>query len=66
MFLMSVSKNSAKKIGLSACLGDMKSQTYPIYTCTGTNQVLYFIASQCILLLQEARIFKVTLEKLDR
>ena len=53
----------AKKIGLSACLGDMKSQTYPIYTCTGTNQVHYFIASQCILLLQEVRLFKVTLEK---
>ena len=52
-----------RNTGLSACLGDMKSQTYPIYTCTGTNQVHYFIASQCILLLQEARLLKVTLEK---
>ena len=65
MFLMSVSKNSAKKISLSACLGDMNSQTYPIYTCTGTNQVHYFIASQCILLLQEARLFKERIEQFD-
>ena len=29
----------AKKISLSACLRDTKSQTYSIYTCTGSNEV---------------------------
>ena len=39
---MSVSKNTIKKIGHRACLGDIMSQTYPIYACTGTNHVVSF------------------------
>ena len=39
---MSVSKNTIKKIGHCACLGDIKGQTYPIYACTGTNHVASF------------------------
>ena len=35
---MSVSKNTIKKIGHRACLGDIKGQTYP----TGTNHVASF------------------------
>ena len=57
------SKNTIKKIGHRACLGDIKGQTYPIYASTGTYHARYFISSRYILLQLETRVFKV---KLDR
>lgn len=60
------SKNTIKKIRHPACLRDILGQTYPIYACTSTNHVRHFIGSQYILLQLEARVFKETLEKLDR
>ena len=60
---MSVSKNAIRKVGHCACLGDLMGQTYPVYACTGTNQVLHFISSQYILLRLEARVLKVALVK---
>ena len=53
-------KNTMKKIGQRAYLGDIISQTYPIYACTCTY---HFIGSQYTLLQLEASVFKVTLEK---
>ena len=53
-------KNTMKNIGQRACLGDIMSQTYPIYACTCTY---HFIGSQYTLLQLEASVFKVTLEK---
>ena len=58
---MSVSKNTLKKIGHHACIGDIMCQTYPIYACTGKNHSHYFIGPQYILLQLETRVFKVTL-----
>ena len=49
-----------KKIDHRACLRDIMGQTYPIYTC---NHARHFIASRYVLLLLEARVFKVALEK---
>ena len=34
---MSVSKNTLKKIGHHACIGDIMCQTFPNYACTGKN-----------------------------
>ena len=43
---MSVSKNTVKKTGHRAYLGDIMDQTYPIYACTGTNHACHFIGSR--------------------
>ena len=55
---MSVSKNAIRKVGHCACLGDLMGQTYPVYACTGTNQLLHYISSRYILLRLEARFLK--------
>ena len=39
------------------------AQTYPVYACTGTNQLLHYIGLRYILLQLEARVFKVALVK---
>lgn len=46
---MSVSKNAIKKIVHGACLRDMRSQTFPIYTWTGTDHARHFVGSRFIL-----------------
>ena len=60
---ISVSKNAIKKIVHGACLRDMRSQTFPIYTWTGTDHARHFVGSRFILRYLEARDFKVTFEK---
>ena len=60
---MAVSKNSTKQISHRACLGDLMGQTYSFYASPGTNHARHFIGSRYILLRQEARVLKVTLEK---
>ena len=40
---MSVSKNTIKKIGHCACLGDIMGQTHHIYARIGTNHARHFI-----------------------
>ena len=60
---MSVSKNKIKKIGHLVCVGDMMSQTYPIYACCGANHALHFIGSRHVMRQLEARVFKPTLGK---
>ena len=64
---MSVSKNTIKRIGRCACLGEIMSQTHPISVCTGTIHARHVISSRYVLLQLEASVFKVTLgKKLDR
>ena len=58
---MPVLKNTIKKIGHSACLGDIMGQTYPNYAFTSNDHSRHFIGSQYTFLQLEARVFKVTL-----
>ena len=40
---------AVKKMGHRASLRDMMGQSYPIYDCTGYNNVRYFIGSTYVL-----------------
>ena len=44
---MSVSKNTIKKIGHCACLGDIMGQAHHIYARIGTNHARHFIGTLC-------------------
>ena len=59
---MFVWKNKFQKKGHYACVRDMMSQTYPIYTSTGTNHTHHFMGSKIHFEVARGEGFKLELE----